>query len=119
MKALAVAALLVVLVPPAWGAVQVPVVLGQTEQAATVSITGVGLVVDITYGDGEAGIVSAQLPAGGELVEEGSTVALTVGKDNRAQEDGEALYRVVLNHVLTMFWVGILVGMFVKLTNRS
>jgi len=102
-----------------YAAVQVPNVVGQTEEAATVALTSIGLQVDVAYEVGEAGVVLAQLPAPGTMVEDGATVVVTVGRDETAQEDGEALYRVVLNHVLTMFWIGTMVGMFIKLTNRS
>lgn len=103
----------------ALASVQVPNVVGETEESATVTLTGLGLVVDITYAVGDPGVVSAQNPAPSSVVEDGATVALTVGRDETADENGSELYGVVLNHVLTMFAVGTMVGMFIKLTNRS
>jgi len=119
MKALMVLMLLGLTYTAAYAAVQVPEVVGQTEETATTALGAVGLTVEVAYAAGEVGVVLAQDPAGGTMVEDGATVTLTVGKTDTSQQDGEALYRVVLNHVLSMFAIGTMAGMFIKLTNRS
>jgi len=97
----------------------VPQVVGMAEPGATAAVTAAGLVAAVVYEVGEVGMVLAQSPIGGSTVGDGSTVTIIVGRDTTPDEDGENLYRVVLNHVLSMFGFGVVAGMFIKLTNRS
>ena len=64
--------------------VNVPTVTGQNENSATSTLKGAGLNVEVKpksvpAGDPNAGRVISQDPAGGQSVDTGSTVTITVG----------------------------------------
>ncbi len=117
MRALLVVALILALASSAAWATIVPGVVGETESVATAMLTGAGFTVGVVYQVGAVGVVLAQSPESG--IDHTGEVTITVGRETTVHEDGESLYRVVLNHVLSVFGVGVVAGLFIKITNRS
>jgi len=74
--------------------VAVPTVVGQLEEEARTNLTAAGFVVNVTYEENpefDDGVVSAQDPAGGEQLEEGGTVTLTVSSGEEQVEVPEVV----------------------------
>ncbi|HEX4903365.1 MAG TPA: Stk1 family PASTA domain-containing Ser/Thr kinase, partial [Acidimicrobiales bacterium] len=74
--------------------VPVPAVVGQLEEEARTTLTAAGFVVNVSYEENpefDDGVVSGQDPAGGEQLEEGGTVSLTVSSGEEQVEVPEVV----------------------------